>query len=107
MPRLDSTQHLSAEEQAMNSIALQRAESREPDDMPTEWLNVGIWLAYAILALVWCRALTQGRMGTWLAAARLRLAPVLAARRRIRSLQAVRRARRAAEILSERATAPT
>jgi hypothetical protein len=84
--------------------ALQQAIFHEPD-LSSEWLAVGLWVAYAALALFWCRALAQRWGADWLATVRRRVVAPVAARRRIRSFRGVKEQSAFAPVLCEPAAA--
>jgi hypothetical protein len=52
---LDHGPRLTAEQQAQWVATLHAVEYHEAD-LPSDWLGAGLWIAYAALALLWCRS---------------------------------------------------
>lgn len=88
MTELDNSLRLSPEQQAPLVAKLQAAEFRERD-MPIDLLGAGLWIAYAVLALVWFRRVAQRRTSQWLATVRERVVAALVTRQMARGLESV------------------
>ena len=52
---LDNNLRLSSGQQAQWVAKLHEVEFHE-SDLSSDWLGVGLWIAYAALALLWCRS---------------------------------------------------
>jgi hypothetical protein len=100
----DTSQRLSSEQQAQWVAKLQAAEFREPD-IPSDLLGAGLWIAYAVLALVWFRSVPQRRILRWLASVREGVAVPMVASQTVRGLQSVKGERPPAPIFPEPADA--
>ena len=75
---LDNQVGLTPEQQAQNLFALQRAEFR-PWELSPDLITAGLWIAYALFALMWFRMALRQNEGRWQAWARARiLVPVVA-----------------------------
>jgi hypothetical protein len=101
---LDTSQRLSPEQQAQWVAKLQAAEFREPD-MPSDLLGAGLWIAYAVLALVWFRSVAQRRSLRWLATVCERVVAPMVARQMVRGLESVKWRRPPEPIFREPAAA--
>jgi hypothetical protein len=75
---LDNQVGLTPEQQAQNLLAIQRAEFR-PWELSPDLITAGLWIAYALFALMWFRMALRQNEGRWQAWARERiLVPVVA-----------------------------
>ncbi len=75
---LDDQLGLTPEQQEQNLLALQRAEFR-PWELSPDLITAGLWIAYALFALMWFRTALRQSEGQWQAWARERiLVPVVA-----------------------------
>jgi hypothetical protein len=75
---LDNQVGLTPEQQAQNLLALQRAEFR-PWELSPDLITAGLWIVYALFALMWFRTALRQNEGQWRAWARERiLVPVIA-----------------------------
>jgi hypothetical protein len=79
---------LTAEQQAANLRQFEQAIYREPD-LASEWLGAGLWVAYAVLALVWFRIFARRHAIRWLVAVRERVAVSIFARKKVSTLASV------------------
>jgi hypothetical protein len=74
---LDNQMALTPEQQAQNLLALQRAEFR-PWELSPDLITAGLWIVYALFALMWFRTALRQNEGQWRAWARERiLVPVV------------------------------
>src|ERR1700678_2378868 len=69
---LDDQLGLTSEQQAQNLLALQRAEFR-PWELSPDLIAAGLWIVYALFALMWCRTALRQNEGQWRAWARERI----------------------------------
>jgi hypothetical protein len=83
---LDNSLRLSPQQQAQWEAKVHEAEFREPD-ISSDLLGAGLWIAYAVFALVWFRGVAQRRTLRWLATVGERVVAPLIARQRVRYLE--------------------
>jgi hypothetical protein len=101
---LDNPVRLSPEQQAPFLAEIQKAEFREPD-LSSDLLGAGLWIAYAVLALVWLRMVAQRRTLRWLFAVRRRVVAPMVWRFAVWGIERAKGQRPQATIFSEPATA--
>lgn len=106
MNGLDNTLRLSPQQQAQWVAKLHDVEFREPD-LSSDLLGAGLWIAYAVFALVWFHNVAQRRTFRWLATVGERVVVPLVARQAVRGLERLKGQRPRAPIFSEPATAQT
>ncbi len=106
MPLLDNSLRLSPQQQAQWVAKVREAEFREPD-ISSDLFGPGLWIAYALFALVWFRSLAQRRTLRWLATVGERVVAPLVARVAVRGFERLKgeRPRAQVPIFSEPATA--
>jgi hypothetical protein len=85
VPALDNSPRLSPEQQAPLIAKLQSAEFREPD-LASDLLGEGVWIAYAVFALVWFHSLSRRELSHWVVTAREKFVAPMVARQRVRGL---------------------
>jgi hypothetical protein len=84
-PQQQSIRPLTAEQHAANLREFQKAIYHERD-LSSDLLGAGLWVAYAVLAFVWFRAVARRHVAFWLATIGERVVVPIVARRRVRSL---------------------
>jgi hypothetical protein len=100
---LDNSPRLSPEQQAPLVAQLQKAEFRERD-LPSDMLGAGLWMAYAVLAMVWLRMVAKRRTLRWLFAVRRRVVAPMVARYPVWGVERVKEQRPGAPLFTEPAT---
>jgi hypothetical protein len=100
---LDNSPRLSPEQQAPLVAQLQKAEFRERD-LPSDMLGAGLWMAYAVLAMVWLRMVAKRRTLRWLFAVRRRVVAPMVARYAVWGVERVKEQRPGAPLFTEPAT---
>ncbi|HEV3303823.1 MAG TPA: hypothetical protein VG055_29485 [Planctomycetaceae bacterium] len=101
---MDNCQRLSPEQQAQWVAKLHEAEFHEPD-LSSDLLGAGLWIAYAVLALVWLRMVAQRRTLRWLFVVRRRVVAPMVVRYAVWSAQRVKEQRPRVPTFTEPATA--
>jgi hypothetical protein len=97
---LNKSPRLSAKQQAQWVAKLQQLEFREPD-LASELLGDGLWIAYAVFALVWLNSVARRQKSRWIIAVRERLVVPIATRLRVRDFAWVKGLRPRPPIFSE------
>ncbi|HXY34045.1 MAG TPA: hypothetical protein VEI07_07450 [Planctomycetaceae bacterium] len=106
MGAVDKSLRVTPQEEAGLIAQIKKADFHEPD-LASELLGEGLWLAYALMALIWFRRVMRRRTARWLLAVQRRVVAPMVARQTARGLALVTRQRQPAPIFSEPAAART
>jgi hypothetical protein len=100
---MDNCERLTPEQQAQWVAKIRELEFHEPD-LSSDLLGAGLWIAYAVLALVWLRMVAQRRTLRWLFVVRRRVVAPMVVRYAVWGAQRVKEQSPRAPTFSEPAT---